>query len=659
MNNHAMQTLEFDKIKEKLMEYAKSEQGKRHVRELEPVINPVVIQNRLIETTEARAILDRGGSVPLHGLHEIDQVMLKLGKGMVLHPEQLTTLLELLETGSKLKKFMKAREEIAPQVSSYAFSIDDLEDLAEEILRCIRHGRVDDQASKELSKARKKVAIVEERIKSRLEHYLRSSAYRDYIQDGVISMRDGRYVIPIKAEHRRQIDGSVLDRSSSGQTVFIEPEEIKKLQNECNYLKAEVEAEEHKILTYLTGLVESYQGEISINIETMAHYDFLFAKAKLSKSMNGRSVGLNTRNIIRVKGAKHPLIGESAEPLDFGIGDSYTALVITGPNTGGKTVAIKTVGLLTLMVQAGLHVPVEAGSEFAVFLDLLVDIGDGQSIEHSLSTFSSHIRNIISIVECAHPQTLVIVDELGAGTDPQEGMGLAIAILEELDKKGATILATTHYSEIKEFAQSRERFENGSMEFDLQTLRPLYRLKIGQAGESQAFSIALRLGMKRTLIERAHEITYKEHKTYEQPIEQQFVHNEEVVMNHRAKLEEAKEWEKTFKQKQVKQEEDVPTEVKQREFTIGDRVYIGSLKTSGIIYELENHQGELGVMVGQKKIKINKKRLTLQIESKELYPENYDMAIVFETKENRKKDRMMGKKHVEGLRVERRTEENQ
>lgn len=653
MNQHALQTLEFDKIKEKLMEYIKSEQGRRYVRELAPSINPVVIQNLLNETTEARAILDKGGSVPLHGLQDIDQVIQKLGKGMVLHPDQLTTLLDLLETGSKLKKFMNGREDIAPQVSSYAYSIDDLKDLVEEILRCIRHGRVDDQASKELSKARKKVAIVEERIKSRLEHYLRSSTYRDYIQDGVISMRDGRYVIPIKAEHRRHIEGNVLDRSASGQTVFVEPEEIKKLQNECNFLKAEVEAEEHKILTYLTGMVESYQREISINIETMAHYDFLFAKAKLSKAMNGRSVALNTRNYIQIKGAKHPLIGESAEPLDFVIGEKYTALLITGPNTGGKTVAIKTVGLLTLMVQAGLHVPVAAGSEFAIFLDLLVDIGDGQSIEQSLSTFSSHIRNIISIVECAKPRTLVIVDELGAGTDPQEGMGLAIAILEELDNKGATILATTHYSEIKEFAKKQERFENGSMEFDIETLRPLYRLKIGQAGESQAFSIALRLGMQRGLIERAHEITYKERKEYHPNYEPVLVKNQEVVQQHLTKLEEAANAQRSLKKKPIQ-----PNPAA-RGFQIGDRVYIGSLKTSGIIYELENHQGELGVMVGMKKIKINKKRLTLQIESKELYPENYDMAIVFETKEDRKKAKQMGKRHVEGLKIERQSEENQ
>ncbi|MGC5327522.1 endonuclease MutS2 [Brevibacillus sp. SYSU BS000544] len=649
MNQNAISTLEFDLVKEKLMNFAISEQGKEKVRKLQPYTDLVVIENALHETTEARAIVDKGGSVPLHGLHDIEQVMEKLGKGASLHPDQLMVVQGLLETGKKLKKYMNDKKTLAPQVSSYACSIYDLDDLSKEILRCIRFGKVDDQASKELSKARKKIRMIEDRIKMKLDSILKSSAYRDYIQDGVVSMRDGRYVIPIKKEHRRHIEGNILDSSASGQTVFIEPVEVKKLQNELHLFKAEEEVEEEKILIYLTSMVEEYKQEISINIETMAHYDFLFAKAKLSRSFQGRAVTLNRHNTIRIKGAKHPLIGESAVPLDVTIGKSYTALVITGPNTGGKTVAIKTVGLLAIMVQAGLHVPVQEDSEFPVFQDILVDIGDGQSIDQSLSTFSAHIRNIISILERARPQTLVIVDELGTGTDPMEGMGLAISILEELNRRGATILATTHYSEIKEFAEKEAAFENGSMEFDLETLRPLYRLRIGKAGKSQAFPIALRLGMARALIERAHEITYKETKVYDKSSFEAPVKDYDNRPTQQEKRE--KEEELSKKQSQKPREP-----VSEAEYSIGDRVYISSIKTYGIICELENHKGELGVMVGQKKLKINKKRLALQIKSKKLYPDNYDMAIVFDSKETRKKERIMKKRHVEGLTIDR-TEE--
>jgi dsDNA-specific endonuclease/ATPase MutS2 len=373
----------------------------------------------------------------------------------------------------------------------------------------------------------------------------------------------------------------------------------------------------------------------------------MFAKAKFSRSMEGREVEVNDNNYIKIIGGKHPLIGSKAVPLEFEIGKDYRSLIITGPNTGGKTVALKTVGLLTMMVQSGLHVTVEESSEFAIFSDILVDIGDGQSIEQSLSTFSSHIRNIISIIEASAPNTLVILDELGAGTDPLEGMGLAVSILESIYDKGATMLATTHYSEIKKFAQEKKGFENGCMEFDINTLKPLYRLSIGKSGESNALLIALRLGMSKNIIERAHEITYKEKKEYNsiKTVEKnETVKYEDIIRSidiQKEKTENIKKAEKVMK-----------AVIKEQEFKIGDCVYISSLGRTGIVCELENNKGEIGVMYMKKKIKVNKKRLSLYIDSKELYPDQYDMDIVLESKENRKKKHTMNRKHVDGLTIE-------
>lgn len=350
--------------------------------------------------------------------------------------------------------------------------------------------------------------------------------------------------------------------------------------------------------------------------------------------------------MIRFKGGRHPLIGSSAVPLDFSIGEEYQALIITGPNTGGKTVALKTVGLFAQMVQAGLHIPVEEG-DFAVFSDILVDIGDGQSIEQSLSTFSAHIKNINGILASAHSGSLVILDELGAGTDPGEGMGLAIALLEALAAKEVIIVASTHFNEIKEFARGKKGFENGSMAFDLQTLRPLYRLDIGRPGESNAFLIALRLGLDKKVVERAHEITYKEKKEYRQELTEaktQALSNKNFPEANRRVGEEV-EIKKGGKAKAEKPS--VP-----EKFKLGDCVVIKNLGKTGIVCETENRMGEIGILYQGKKIKLNQKRLALYIEAEELYPEGYDLDIVLESKETRKKRHLMSRKYVEGLTIE-------
>lgn len=651
MNNNTVEILEYNKIKEIICEYAISEPAKKIIKNLEPSVDIREIENWMRETTESRAIVNRSSSVPIHSLTNIEKIMSKLGKGAVLKPEELTAIYELLKEGVRLKRFMEDKEIVAPIVSSYAKSIYELKELEEEIERCIYRNNVIDKASNELVKIRKKIAIAEDRVKTKLENVLKNSNYRKFLQDNLISMRNGRYVIPIKSEYKREIQGNVLDSSGSGSTVFIEPVEVQKAQDELNLLKIQEENEVYRILSTITVMIEGYERELSINIETMVHYDFIMAKAKYSKTIEGRAVKINENNYINIKCGKHPLIGRSAVPLDFTIGSDYRSLVITGPNTGGKTVALKTVGLLTMMVQTGLHVPVEEESEFAVFYNILVDIGDGQSIEQSLSTFSSHIKNIISIVECSDPRTLVILDEIGAGTDPGEGMGIAVAVLQDIYDKGATILATTHYSEIKYYAENQEGFKNGCMEFDINTLKPLYKLKIGKAGESNAFLIALRLGMRKEIIEKAHKVTYKEQKDYSS-----YINSKDIIdLEFKNKAKELRE----IHENRIKEVEDLASKRvnlekgrKESKFKIGDCVYISTMNCKGIVCELENSKGEVGVMVMKKKLKINHKRLSLYIDKKELYPEDYDFDIIFESKEDRKKKHVMKKRHVEGMKIE-------
>ncbi|WP_026477074.1 endonuclease MutS2 [Alkaliphilus transvaalensis] len=655
MNKTAIELLEFDKIKEMLSELVISSKGRAMVEKLHPIEDITLIRTWLKETREGRILLGGRGSVPLHSLMGVDKGIEKLLKGIVLRPEEFTALVDFLNNCQRMKKYMANIEMMAPIISSYSRSINLLDDLIEEIERCIRNNQVVDKASPALSKIRKRINIVEERLKNKIENLLKSLGSQAYLQDNHVSTRQGRYVLPVKKEYLRNLQGEVLDRSNSGSTVFIEPEEVKKLQNELNLLKNEEEAEAYKILAFLTGLAEGYIREININIEIMVNYDFIFAKAKLSRQMEGNGVTLNENQYINIKGGKHPLIGAGAVPLDFIIGKGYRGLVITGPNTGGKTVALKTVGLLTMMVQSGLEVPVEEGSEFAIFKDILVDIGDGQSIEQSLSTFSSHLKNLIYILQEVSPRTLVIVDELGAGTDPGEGMGLATAILEEFYYKGATILATTHYSEIKTFASDHEGFINGCMEFDINTLKPQYQLKIGKAGESNGFLIALRLGMNKEVIARAHQITYKEKGNYEELVQKLQEATEIKIENKVNKGINQREDENRKNENRVNHSPKVNKEKKKEisnKFKIGDCVYISNLDRTGIVCELPNQKGEVGVMVMKKKLKINHKRLTLHIDKEELYPENYDFDIIFESKENRKKKHLLDRKMVKGVQID-------
>jgi dsDNA-specific endonuclease/ATPase MutS2 len=650
LNQETLQTLEYDKIKAWLREYAMNHLGQAHIDRLEPKTELRVIERLLAEAEEAVRIIELGASVPISALEGIEAVMRGMGKGILMTEKDLTAVAVFLSSCGQLVRFMSKRESIAPTVSLYARSIDELEPLRNEIDLCIRYERVTDQASAELAKIRKKLAVVEDRMRKKLDELL--SKYRTYLQEAIVSQRGGHYVLAVKKEHRKSVRGSVLDVSSSGQSVFIEPDDVAGLQQERDLLQALEAAEEAKVLSRLTGLVEERERELRLNLETIGAYDFLFAKAKLALALDGRRPKLGHDGMIRITEGRHPLLGKTMIPLQLAIGESYSALVITGPNKGGKTVALKTTGLLTLMVQSGLLVPCSPESRFTVCTDVLADIGDGQSLEQSLSTFSAHIKALKTILERADRQTLVLLDELAAGTDPGEGIGLSIAVLEELYQRGATVLATTHFHEIKRFAERTPGFEVARMEFDLETLAPLYRLTIGQAGESCALYIAAKLGIPEAIISRsrahveatAAEVSWSRADSAEDPVSQPAP----ATDNRSASQQPAPA--RNQKRNEPKSNSAAP----KAPFRVGDCVFIPFLKKKGIVYRPEDERGEVIVQVQKQKMRIKAKRLSLYIPKEKLYPdhESYDLDIVLESKETRRLRSIMKRKHVDSLTLE-------
>ncbi|WP_025846398.1 endonuclease MutS2 [Brevibacillus agri] len=656
MNEKAWQRLEYDKIKAALMEYAVSYVGKKHVAHMQPLDSAKVLRKKLDETAEAKALLAHGASVPIPSLAGIEQMMSLLGTGYVFTEADFSHLHQFLASCAQLSKYMASKAQIAPRVSSYALTMYTLSRLQAEIEQCIRHGQVVDTASKDLLKVRKRIVVFEERLKRQLDSL--TNKYRSIMQENVISKRNGKYVLPIKKEHRRQVAGSVVDESASGQTVYMEPAELGAVQFELAALKAEEAREVTKVLMQLSAVAEEFSQELHVNVETVGMYDFLFAKAKYALALGAVNVELNEDGLIDVKEARHPLLGRQMVPLDFQIGKSYKSLVITGPNTGGKTLALKTVGLLTAMVQSGLLVPVREGSRFAVFRNIAVDIGDGQSIEHALSTFSAHIHHVIEILRVTDSSTLVLIDEMASGTDPGEGVGLSIAILEELHRRGATVIATTHFNEIKNFAAATDGFQNARMEFDEETLQPLYRLRIGEAGQSYAFVIAMKLGIPPEMIKRSREITqsgFAGARRGEQGAVAAAQVSEKQAVTMREAEGQAAEQQSNQDQQPLPPTPEIdgePPATKKKPFAIGDCVFVSYLGRTGIVFSTADAKGNVGVMIQNQKFKINQKRLNLHIESKELYPADYDMDIVFETKENRKKRKLMSRKHVEGVSIE-------
>ena len=519
MNEKGLRVLEYNKIVEKLCENTVSEMGRDIASELKPSINLHEVKEILQETTEAVNLILKKGNIPLVGVQDIRAPLRKAKLGSTLEPGELIKIADTLKASRRLKVFMNEDrgEESFPIIEYYIETLSahkHIEERVESVI--ISEEEISDNASPQLHSIRRRIKEKTGAMRDKLNQMISSSAYQKYLQEPIITVRGDRHVIPVKQEFRSNVPGIVHDQSASGATLFIEPMAIVEMNNDIKKLKLDEENEIERILRELTALVEEKYDSIKTNMEILATLDFIFAKAKLSLEYRCTEPRVNSEGIINIKKARHPLLKpEVVVPIDIYLGESFNTLVITGPNTGGKTVTLKTIGLLTLMAQSGLHIPAGDYSDVAIFDEVFADIGDEQSIEQSLSTFSSHMTNIVRILDEVTPNSLVLFDELGAGTDPTEGAALAMSILELLHQKGIRTAATTHYSELKIYALTTEGICNACVEFDVATLRPTYRLLIGIPGKSNAFEISRKLGLSDKIIKRAKEFMSQDDVKFE------------------------------------------------------------------------------------------------------------------------------------------------
>lgn len=549
MNQKALSSLEYPKIIERLTEKASSPMGKELCRKLQPSTDINKIRLMQTQTKDALTRLFQKGSVSFGSVKDIRGSLKRLEIGSSLGIMEILSVCALLENTSRVKAYSRGDRSDLPSDSldSMFEQLAPLTPLSSEIRRCIlSEDEISDDASPALRQVRRNMKVTNDRIHTQLSGLVNGNA-RTYLQDSVITMRNGRYCIPVKAEYKGQVPGMIHDQSSTGSTLFIEPMAVVKLNNNMRELELQEQKEIEIILAGLSEQIAEEREAIALNLELMVQLDFIFARAGLAMDMNGSEPVFNEEGRVLLKKARHPLIPKKkVVPIDIRLGDDFDLLIITGPNTGGKTVSLKTVGLLTLMGQAGLHIPALDRSELAIFHEIYADIGDEQSIEQSLSTFSSHMTNIVSFLEKANSRSLVLFDELGAGTDPTEGAALAISILSYLHDKGIRTMATTHYSELKVYALSTPGVENACCEFSVETLRPTYRLLIGIPGKSNAFAISSKLGLSDQIIERAKEQISEQDESFEDVLSS-LEENRVTIENERLEIARYKEEIKTLK----------------------------------------------------------------------------------------------------------------
>jgi DNA mismatch repair protein MutS2 len=608
LNKTTFEKLQYNELKEIVKSYCVSGLGKQLIDTLEPSSSMKVVKNRLNETTEARAILDADGHVPFLGVTNIENLIRNLEKGIILDPSELLRISDFLRGCRIIKKFMLDKEFFAPILASYANSMSEFIKVEEEINFSLKGNSVDIAASKELKRIRISIESTEEKIKERLNKFLNNSANKKFIQEFFISKKADRYTIPIKATYKNQVTGTIVEVSSKGSTVFIEPSIVTKLNAELASLKAEEAMEEYQILATLSGMILENIYEIKINLELISQYDMVFAKAKFSKSIDGVEPKLNDYGYIKLVRCKHPLLSGEVVPLNFEIGANYRSLIITGPNAGGKTIVLKTIGLLTLATMSGFHITADKETEIAIFEKLFVDIGDNQSIENALSTFSSHMKNLSEIMRVSNNNSLLLFDEIGSGTEPNEGAALAISILEEFYQMGCITIATTHYGEIKRYSEMHPDFMNAAMRFNNETLEPLYKLMIGKSGESNALWISKKMNVRDHILERAK--AYMENKEY---------HYKKINEN------------KIRKPKVVKEKK-----VETYDYQKGDRVKLLDYDSFGIVYKERDNYSNIVVFYNGEMIEVNDKRISLEVKATELYPSGYDLNTLFVDYKTRK-----------------------
>jgi len=522
MDTRTLRLLEYDKIRERLLPHAATVLGKEHVARMRPSSDIAMVTVRLGETDEARRMLEEHGAAPFDGLRDIRDPLQRAEKQGVLTAAELLDVEDTAAGCRRLRRYLLAADARFAALKDQGRLIGEFVPIEHAVDAAIApNGEVFDAASSDLEAARRKVRRLHEEIQRELQRLVTSPAMLEKLQEPLITQRNGRFCVPVRAEERNTVKGIVHDISASGQTAFMEPLSVVELGNDLRDAERREEEEVYRVLAALSAQVGKSAGALRSSLEASGRLDMIFTRAYFATALNATAPVMNTEGIIKVVGARHPLLGDTAVPIDVAFGDEgRNTLIITGPNTGGKTVTLKTVGLLCAMAQSGLHIPAEEGSRLPLFTQIFADIGDEQSIEQSLSTFSGHMTNIVRIIADAKDHALVLLDEVGAGTDPTEGAALAKAVLLELNERGCRTIATTHYGELKVFAQTTAGFCNASVEFDLNTLRPTYRVIAGLPGSSNALAISGRLGLSKALITRARELMGEAPQAFEQVLKQ-------------------------------------------------------------------------------------------------------------------------------------------
>lgn len=605
MDKQILEASQFNEMKHQLAQFAISDMAKAIIETRQPSNRFGTVERWLEETQEAVELLSSGQHVPFMGLARIRQLTVKIEKGMILEPGELVEYGDFLRSFRLIAKLFEKNKYHLPLLHSYTKDLADLSDIEGEISQKIQGNTVATDSTRPLRKIRGTIQKLEKDINERLMKYIRNSGSTNILQEKMILKKDERYTLPVRTEFKNKLKGNIIESSAKGSTVYIEPQDVAKLNDKLVMARSEEIAEVYQVLSFLTGLIAEKMEIIGYCKDVVVELDIIFARGKFSRSLGGKKPAINEEDTLVLDCVLHPLLGTDAVPLSLELGRQARGLIITGPNAGGKTVVLKTVALTCLLTMSGIFVSCKEGTSIAVFDEIFIDIGDQQSLENSLSTFSGHMQNISGILRQTKAHSLILLDEIGSGTEPNEGAALGISIMEEMYRKGALVIATTHYGEIKDFALRHEDFLTAAMAFDAETLTPKYKLLMGQVGNSNAFWIAKKMNIQRNVLERATQYLAQKEYAHE-------------------KLD--------FGTKKAKEKIETPQLF---HFSKGDRVFSKELEKTGLYHEdLDENFGE--IFADDKFHKVMKKRLELQAKASDLYPDGYDLDTLFEDFATRK-----------------------